>query len=72
MKELMFSVKLKEDGDIRNVDIEAFGDEDEVVEFAIEDVVTILELMYDQVSDHMSNMYDKDARGIKKHCLITC
>lgn len=59
MDKMIFTVSFAEDGDIRNVNIEA-QDAGEMADFSIEDLATTLELMYDQVSDHINNSTDEE------------
>jgi hypothetical protein len=59
MDKMIFTVSFTEDGDIRNVNIEA-QDAGEMADFSIEDLATTLELMYDQVSDHINNSTDEE------------
>jgi hypothetical protein len=71
MDKMIFTVSFTEDGDIRNVNIEA-QDSGEMTDFSVEDVATALELMYDQVSDHINNMYEEEGIFNRDIISITC
>lgn len=71
MDKMIFTVSFAEDGDIRNVNIEA-QDAGEMADFSIEDLATTLELMYDQVSDHINNSTDEEDIFNMDIISITC
>lgn len=71
MDKMIFTVSFTEDGDIRNVNIEA-QDAGEMSDFSIEDLATTLELMYDQVSDHINNSTDEEDIFNMDIISITC
>lgn len=71
MDKMIFTVSFTEDGDIRNVYIDA-QDSGEMTDFSVEDVATALELMYDKVSDHINSNTEEEGIFNRDIISITC
>ena len=73
MDKIIFSVSFNDDrSDITDVTIESFDSNDNELDFSLDDVATALELMYDQVSYHINNMYEEEDVLNRDFISITC
>ena len=73
MDKIIFSVSFNDDrSDITDVTIESSDSNDNELDFSLDDVATALELMYDQVSDHINNMYEEEDVLNRDFISITC